>query len=52
MVVVAAQLANVLDSLLGATLERAGILDNEGVNFCATLFAALFVFTWGGMLTG
>jgi uncharacterized membrane protein len=28
------------DSLLGATLERRGLLDNEAVNFLATLTAA------------
>lgn len=50
LVVVAAQLACLLDSLLGATLEKIGILDNEGVNFSATLAAALFVVVWGGML--
>lgn len=32
---------NFADSLLGATLERRGLLDNEGVNFFATLAGAL-----------
>ncbi len=50
LVVVAAQIGNLLDSILGATLERAGMLDNEGVNFCGTLAAALFVLVWGEML--
>ena len=30
------------DSLCGATLERRGLLGNNAVNFCSTLFAALF----------
>jgi uncharacterized protein (TIGR00297 family) len=29
------------DSLLGATLERAGVLENDAVNFLSTAFAAL-----------
>ncbi len=32
---------SVCDSLLGATLERRGLLDNEAVNFSSTLAAAL-----------
>jgi len=32
------------DSVLGASLERKGYLDNEAVNFSATLFAALMAF--------
>lgn len=32
---------NLLDSLLGATLEKQELLDNEGVNFLATLGGAL-----------
>jgi uncharacterized protein (TIGR00297 family) len=31
-----------IDSLLGATLQRRGILSNAGVNFVATLFGGLF----------
>jgi len=33
--------ATVAESVVGATLERAGLLDNDGVNFCNTLLAAL-----------
>lgn len=40
-VVAAGVLGNLADSFLGATLERAGHLDNEGVNFLATLAGAL-----------
>jgi uncharacterized protein (TIGR00297 family) len=32
---------SVIDSLLGATLERGGWLDNQGVNFAATLAGAV-----------
>jgi uncharacterized protein (TIGR00297 family) len=38
---VAGLLGNLTDSLLGATLERSGKLGNHGVNFLATLAAAL-----------
>lgn len=51
-VIAASVLGNVLDSLLGATLERQGLLDNEGVNFAASLGAALFalgVAAWPGI---
>jgi len=45
MVIASAAVAAIfVDSLLGATLERAGRLDNEAVNFSATLSAALAVF--------
>lgn len=40
-VLVAALGGNLLDSLLGATLENRGLLDNEAVNFLATLGGAL-----------
>lgn len=41
-VVTAAGVAgNLADSLLGAILEKRGLLDNEGVNFAATLCGAL-----------
>jgi uncharacterized protein (TIGR00297 family) len=33
---------NLADSLLGATLERKGLLSNDVVNFCNTAIAALF----------
>lgn len=37
----------VFDSLLGATLEQAGMLNNDAVNFLSTVFAA--VVAWGLM---
>lgn len=40
-VVVAAFLGSVLESVVGATLERRGLLDNEAVNFLNTLIGAL-----------
>lgn len=40
-VVVAAFLGTTLESLAGATLERAGLLDNEAINFLNTLVGAL-----------
>jgi uncharacterized protein (TIGR00297 family) len=36
------------DSLLGATLERSGWLNNDAVNFLSTLFAAGVALWWGG----
>ena len=39
---VAGIVGNLTDSLLGASLERAGRLNNHAVNFLATLLAALF----------
>ena len=39
-VAVAGTAGALLDSLLGATLERRGLLDNEGVNLLSTLAAA------------
>lgn len=35
--------ANLMDSVLGATLQRRGLMTNHSVNFTATLFGALFV---------
>lgn len=40
-IVVAAMAATTLESLLGATLEQRGLLDNEAVNFLNTLLGAL-----------
>jgi uncharacterized protein (TIGR00297 family) len=40
-VVAAAFLGSLLESVLGATLERQGLLDNEAVNFLNTLCGAL-----------
>ncbi|HVC47748.1 MAG TPA: DUF92 domain-containing protein [Terracidiphilus sp.] len=37
------------DSLLGATLERRGWLNNDGVNFLSTLAAALFALVAAGL---
>jgi uncharacterized protein (TIGR00297 family) len=41
-VLIAAFLGTVVDSLLGATLERPGRLGNNSVNFCSTAFSAIF----------
>jgi uncharacterized protein (TIGR00297 family) len=38
---VAALIATLLESVVGATIERAGLLDNQGVNFFNTLVAGL-----------
>jgi uncharacterized protein (TIGR00297 family) len=40
-VVVAAFLGSLLESVVGATIERRGLLDNEAVNFLNTLIGAL-----------
>ncbi|HEV8629693.1 MAG TPA: DUF92 domain-containing protein [Thermoanaerobaculia bacterium] len=40
-VVIAAFLGSLLESVVGATLERRGLLDNEAVNFTNTLIGAL-----------
>jgi uncharacterized membrane protein len=37
-------LGMLVDSLLGATLERKGWLKNNGVNFFSTLLAAVLAF--------
>ena len=47
-VTLAGVFGNLADSLLGATLERRGQLDNEGVNFFSTLAAALLAAWLGG----
>lgn len=41
-VLTAAFLGTIVDSLLGATLERSGRLGNNGVNFSSTAFSAIF----------
>jgi len=41
-IVIAGTLGNLADSLLGATLEKKGILKNDMVNFLNTLIAAFF----------
>ena len=43
LIVAAGTFGNLLDSLLGATLERRHILHNDAVNFINTLAAALLV---------
>jgi uncharacterized protein (TIGR00297 family) len=40
-IVLAGTVGNLSDSILGATLERRGILSNDAVNFLNTLTAAL-----------
>lgn len=40
-VVLAGAIGNLVDSLLGATLERRGYLGNDAVNFCTTLAGAM-----------
>lgn len=42
-IVLAGTAGNLLDSLLGATLERKGLIGNDPVNLLTTLFAALLV---------
>ena len=41
-VALAGMVGNWSDSLLGATLQRRGVLNNHTVNFWSTLIAALF----------
>ncbi len=41
---------NLVDSLLGATLERRGILENDSVNFLATVAGALCAFVLWSLL--
>ena len=50
LVLLAAFVGSSADSLLGATLERRGLLDNEAVNFSNTLIGALAGVV-GGLLT-
>lgn len=42
-ILVAGVLANLMDSLLGASLQRLGLMNNHSVNFTTTLIAALLV---------
>jgi uncharacterized protein (TIGR00297 family) len=51
-VVVAAFLGTLLESVVGATLERHGLLDNEGVNFLNTLMGALLAAGLGALAAG
>ena len=44
-IALAAVIANLLESLVGATLESRGLLDNEAVNFLNTLTGALLAAT-------
>lgn len=44
--VAAALLGTLVDSLLGATLERKGVLRNNGVNFLSTACAAVLAFAF------
>ena len=39
------------DSVLGATLERKGLLNNDAVNFISTLSAALFCVAEGILIS-
>ena len=43
LIVLAGTFGNLLDSILGATLERKGVVNNDVVNFLNTLAAALMV---------
>lgn len=40
LIVIAGASGNFIDSVFGASLERRKLLNNDGVNFCSTLFAA------------
>ena len=42
-IILAGTIGNLSDSILGATLERNGIIGNNAVNFLNTVFAALFM---------
>lgn len=49
-VVVAALVATTLESIVGATLEKRGLLDNEAVNFLNSLAGALIAAGCGALL--
>ena len=49
-VVVAAFVATTLESVVGATLEKRGLLDNEAVNFLNSLAGALLAAGLGVLL--
>jgi uncharacterized protein (TIGR00297 family) len=51
-VVAAAFVANTLESVVGATLERRGLLDNEAVNFLNTLTGAVLAGLAARLLPG
>jgi uncharacterized protein (TIGR00297 family) len=42
-IIAAGTIGNLADSVLGATLERKGLLRNDAVNFLNTVIAALFM---------
>lgn len=42
-IIIAGTIGNIVDSLLGATLERKNIMKNDWVNFCCTLSGAMVV---------
>jgi uncharacterized protein (TIGR00297 family) len=46
-VALAALIATTLESLVGATVERRGLLDNDAVNFLASLAGALLAAAFG-----
>jgi uncharacterized membrane protein len=48
-IVTAGTVGNLSDSVLGATLERRGVLHNDAVNFLNTLVAALVVVMFYGL---
>jgi len=45
-ILVAGTFGNLMDSVLGASLERKNYLNNDAVNFINTAFAALVAFVW------